>query len=164
MAAHDETLKQLGRVTVNFQRIEAMLGMVTWSMLGTDQRAGQIVTTNLAFSKLCDVCLTLMRYRRPDGPFLPRMEAIVKRASVGEQRRNTLVHSHWLLSENDENPSEAFRMKFAVNRNQGFKVSVESMTSDVVKTLADELASICVDVTEVVVELAKEGVLGISVE
>jgi hypothetical protein len=95
----DEMLRALGRVTVNFQLTEMMLNMLTWMLISEDARIGKIITSNLSFSRVCDVFLSIVRLKA-DGQdeLITEVEGLIKKASELEQERNTLVHSCYTVA------------------------------------------------------------------
>jgi hypothetical protein len=135
----DDLLKQLGRISVNFQFMETHIAFLTWIFIKSDQRTGQIVTANLSFSRLCDVCMSLFRHRYADQALLEKLDAIIKRASESENQRNLLMHSMWLTQ---ADPADHMRMKYTISRKAGLKVHAEKMTIENIRAVADEMQAV----------------------
>ncbi len=135
----DDHLKQLGRVTVNFQLMEVYISFFLWALVDSeDQGKGQILTSKMPFSRICDVALALMKRKFADNhvDVVRRIEQHIKKASQLEQDRNTMLHSVWAVG-TAEDPST--RLKYIISRRKGFEVVVEQVSPGDIQSIADDM-------------------------
>ena len=112
---HEKQLKALGRITVNFQSCELWISFLTWQLMGAGQDVGRVLTSQLPFNRLCQVCLALFDIRETDSDLRARLSELVNRAQKAEERRNALVHSVWASPESP-NDTSSMRLKFSVRK------------------------------------------------
>ena len=150
----DDHLKQLGRITVNFQLIELQFAFVLWLLIDeNDQRKGQIITSQMSFSKICDVLMSFVKHKIPNEKSVEKLEEYVKRASQLEQKRNSVIHSSWTTGGEDD---ISIRFKYATSRKKGLQVISEKITPGNLKDIADEAQEITNGFLKDVFALLKE--------
>ena len=136
----DDHLKQLGRITVNFQLIETVFSFLLWQLNDPkDQRKGQILTSRMSFSRICDVLVSLAKYVLSDDERAGRIKEFVRQASQLEQKRNSVIHSAWTSGVEGD---VSVRFKYVTSRRKGFQVISERTTPDDLKNIADEAKEI----------------------
>ncbi len=141
---HDEQLRALGRVIVNFQACEIHIAFLTWQLIGAGQDVGPVLTSQLPFGKLCRVCLALFEIRETDSDLRARLRDLVKRAQKAEQRRNALFHSAWTAPAHPDETS-SMRIKFTVRKGK-LQVAQEEVDASELNTLGDELRALGEDI------------------
>ena len=126
MAVSDELALEIGRISVAFADVEAWVGFFIWSLIGPDQHVGQIVTSEMSFSRQLDMLVSLFRHRCDDSAKIERLRQLVARLSETEQQRNTFLHSLWTHQSPD--PSEALRLKITAKRKKGLSHAKETVS------------------------------------
>lgn len=145
MALNDAFLKALGRISANFQALEMYIAAFTWSLISSDQNVGQIVTSQISFSRLCDLLSSLFRHKVKSPDLIEELDGILQRASEAEQQRNTIIHSAWLTDEEDTDKSPS-RFKITSKRKKGFDIQVEDTDADKLNEIADLLRDVAKEI------------------
>lgn len=134
----DDHLKQLGRVAANFQALEFRIAFWTWSLIGPDQKVGQMVMVQLPFGKLCVLAGSLFDYRFSGSPFAARFAELVKwRLKLEEQR----------------NLSEVSRLKITLKLNKGLGFNSPAVTHEEIRALADDMRQVCEEIERLIPEM-----------
>jgi hypothetical protein len=150
----DDHLKQLGRVAANFQALEIRIAFWTWSLIGPDQKVGQMVTVQLPFGKLCVLARSLFDYRFPGSPFAARFAELVKRSLKCEEQRNQLFHSAWLGTDGQ---SEVSRLKITLKIDKGLGFNSSVVTHEEIRALADDMKQVCEEIERLIPEMGDTG-------
>jgi len=101
----DDHKKEIGRLCMAFQNLESVICFLTWTLIGECQQVGQIVTSNMSFSRVCDTLVGLSVYRfGEDTDTTKSIAALVKQASQLEQKRNRFIHSYWTIDKSLRSP------------------------------------------------------------
>ena len=149
----DEHLRNLGRVAATFQAVEIRVAIWAWSLIGSDQAVGRMVTSQLPFGKLCLLAETLFQYRFPDSPTAVRFSDLMKRSLKAEEHRNQLFHSAWTVA---DAAGTVFRVKSTLKMGRGlFTQAPPVMVEEIVK-VADELRAIADDLEALIMETIPE--------
>jgi len=138
-----DQLVAIGAVTTAFSALEHTLHFFVWSLIGRDQHLGQIVTAQLPFRTIQGLAGALFHHRYPDSPIQADLDSALKRIAAVEERRNTIIHSVWPLS---QNPTQLTRFKHRVRRREGYTLVEEQLTADEIMAVASEIS----EVTDVV--------------
>ena len=141
---------------MNFQSLELHIGLLTAGLIGPEQVVGQMVTTQLPFTKLCVLADSLFQYRFGKTSLGPSFAKQIGRSLKLEDRRNQLFHSAWLTDDVSGNLS---RMKFSVKLGRGLSYTAPPMAASDVNLLADEMADAARAFLAFVPELEKLGLL-----
>lgn len=110
--------------------------------MDVDQTTGQIVTSQLSFARLLTVLQALFEVRVDDQELLAEMNVLVRRASVLEQERNTVVHSAWLSPPDDDPTAPVMRLKFNTRRGRGLQTQRVEETPDGLNGISDRMESL----------------------
>jgi hypothetical protein len=149
----DDHKKELGRLCINFQYLEVNICLLTWSLIGANQTVGQIITTNMSFSRICDILVGLSKYRfGEDASTTTTIVKLVKQASHIEQERNKFIHSYWIT---DDSSGSVGRFKFSLNRNKGFDESHPDVDVQQLREIADEAVQLSKKFTDLSKKLAQ---------
>lgn len=147
----DDHLRAIGRISVNFSRLEFGMRLCINHLLGVGQEEGLIATAQLGFRQLTTVLHQLYRHKyESDGGQLTKIDALAGRIVQASIARDTVIHSTWLLSVDGE------AMGIKVPRSsKWFSPTISMKTpSDleaVAKTIqdvADEVAGLIIEATE----------------
>lgn len=144
MSLNDEFLRALGRVTANFSALEFYMDFAIGGLVGHEQEIGQTVAAGLSFKNKCSMLGSLFRLRvaaaaRSDATScLASLKRFLGRAQKLENRRNQIIHSAWLVGENDP-PGVASRFKITSSQNSGLQHHSELIDVGVLNRFADEL-------------------------
>ena len=76
----DAHLKAIGRVTVSFALLEQSIAFFVWHLIGTQQRVGQAITSELSFRQLIALASSLHRQVDVVGERSEEFEEILSRA------------------------------------------------------------------------------------
>jgi hypothetical protein len=139
----DEFYVALGRVTAHFAVLESQIEFLTWSLIGRDQRLGQIVTAELPFRGVVALLSSIFRHRVDAEALRSELEGILNRAMEVEQRRNRVTHSEWGMG---DAPDTRTRIKVTARKGKGIRHEFEQMK-------ASDIEVIAVDASRVATEL-----------
>lgn len=147
----DETLLAIGRITVNFAIVELVIAAYVEALLTPrDSDAGRAVTAGMSFKRLLDLLDSLHRLRVKDPDEHERLDSLIKRCLILEERRNVITHSHW--SPPGEELGKVTRWKTTARRKTGLRDDFQKMTDAELHGLADELTKMHADITHYMVE------------
>ncbi len=149
MTLSDDFLRALGRISANFQALEASIAFLTWSLINADQTIGQIITSQVSFNRLCDLLSSLFRYRVKEQALLEKLEEILRKASEAEQRRNTVIHSVWMT---DDVSGEPFRLKITSKRKKGLDIHTENIDAAELNKIADFIRNVAEDMLKFIAD------------
>jgi hypothetical protein len=151
----DEHLKQLGRVTVNFQTVELFLVFVLSEVIGTEQVVGQMIASQLPFGRLCTLATALVAHRAGENdPLTKEFASVAEECLRLEQLRNQLMHSVYLV---DGQTAEVTRWKSTLKLSKGFRTSTESLAPTDIGKVADGLKVVSERLGKCIGSLADRG-------
>jgi hypothetical protein len=127
-------LEPLGAIVANFAALEEMLSFYICLLLVggnvANQRAGQIVTAEMAFKNKIHAFASLVK-ERYKGLLQERTEAVFKQLRIAEEERNKVMHSVWGGGGME---GMSMRMKTTAKQEKGFRLQTEEWTrADLVK-------------------------------
>jgi hypothetical protein len=101
MNVQDPILRSLGRIVVNFSRVEAELELLIAILIPTqDIEACAILTTELSFKQRAALFMSLMIHHfNGNHTILKSAEDLIRKAMSMEEKRNTLMHSSWRVDD-----------------------------------------------------------------
>jgi len=88
-------LEKIGDITVSFALLENEIKFFIWSLLGSNQSIGQIITAELSFKKLRAVLISLYKEKYGENDIYKKMRDLMNRAGKIEEKRNQITHSLW---------------------------------------------------------------------
>lgn len=135
-------LARIGDITVSFALIESVIQGLAWSLLGREQRVGQIVTAELSFRGLRALTLSLYRELRGEEARFHELKALMRRAERLETDRNQIVHSIWAAGEGET----VMRIKTTAKEKQGFRFGFHPVTESDLRQVADDLKELAHDI------------------
>ena len=95
----DDHFKAIGKVAVNWSRLEFLLGRAIAELLGTDLKPGRIITTRLSAENLIEIFKQLAEYRDPNGKFTNDLNKLYKCLDKARQKRRLIIHGIWAADE-----------------------------------------------------------------
>ena len=134
-----------------FSDVETWTSAFIWHLIGPEQHIGQMVTAGMSFPRQLDLLTSLFRHRFPDPLLLQSLDALTKRISELEQKRNTVLHSSWVLQSSD--PNEATRFKITANRKKGLHHAKEVTRPEELDAIADGFQQVLMDFTHFMIPL-----------
>ena len=158
MPLTDDMYAAIGRVTVNFQMLEAAIMMTTGALLSSDPKVGQIATSQLSFDRLCTTLDGLLRHLVPDQQMHTLLTAALAKASSAEQLRNTILHSFFLAHEEPDRPG-ATRAKVMVRRGRGLRIDMADQDAASLNGAAEEILKAWSEFVQVMTELEARGII-----
>lgn len=154
----EEHLTAVGRIAVNFARLEFFLRIGITFLIGGDQRIGQIVGAELSLGQLLSVLSSLVRLRSGGDPKrVAQFDELRKRALDVERRRGLVMHSLWVL---ESDTTDAMRFKFTAKMKKGLQFHAEKFSPEDLHDLADEINRVAQGLLNFAVDLnesSKEG-------
>ena len=130
-------LRAIGQITANFAMLELTVRFSVWSLIGLDQRLGQLITADLSFRKLLDLLSNLYRYRVDDPQVIEELDGLIAEAAQAEEKRNLITHSFWAAGDTHETTT---RVKMTVKRYRGLKQQSQQMSVQDLDDIADFIA------------------------
>jgi len=158
MLLSNDIYAAIGRVTANFQMLEAAIMMTTGALISPDAKVGQIVTSQLSFDRLCTTLDGLIRHRVPDPELHSSLTAALTKASDAEQRRNTILHSIYLGPEEPGRPG-ATRAKITVRRGKGLKRDMTPVDAASIDKVAGEILEAWDEFVKIMTALESRGLV-----
>jgi hypothetical protein len=99
----DEHLREIGRVSVAFNKVEALLTLFVWKLIRTDDAVMSIVTLGDSFAALKEKFKRLVDVRLKDLPEERRFALEwLQHASKANELRIDAVHGSWIAVEGEE--------------------------------------------------------------
>lgn len=92
---YERAVEAIGKVCVEFQRLETLLKVAIGDLLDPDHRLGMIVTAQLSFKAILDLFGALFEHRFNDPAQQKELEKFLGRCKAAEARRNQVIHSHF---------------------------------------------------------------------
>ena len=134
----DRFLKAMGKVVVEFERLEGMLDSGLWVLLNTGQRPGHIVVTSMSFRNKLDAFDALARHRKEGSLDKELHENLVRHLSGLEERRNRVLHSVRGEVTLDDT---RIRINGSAKGSRGFSVAPEEYTDADLSKMEGEISS-----------------------
>jgi hypothetical protein len=158
MVADARICRGLGKIIVEFQKMEMMIVFLTHVLIDEDAVVGWIITSQLSFHKICDVCVALFRHRVDSQELGDELEAIIKRAASAEQQRNTFVHSAWVTKATNDGTKPVGRIKTKIKKRQ-FAIDSEEIIPEKLDDLSKSMGRIAYDIAMFMRKLRESGIL-----
>jgi hypothetical protein len=138
-ALGDESLVEIGRITVHFALLEWTLIDVTHRLLGLPERRARIITSELSFRGLQHLASSLVKERRPQ--LAKEFDAILKRVSACEEKRNVISHSMWGAGGvTSEGSHIVIRTKYTAKQAKGLRFMRQELTTADLYMIAREIS------------------------
>lgn len=143
IGAPSEFEAALGLVVINFQELEAVIGVAIASCLHTEPRSAAILTAELSFKKLVHILGALTRDKNTavaaaeTDERLARLDELLGLCFFLEGERNRLIHSFWPAPH--QTGLAALRLKRTA-RKDGLREQRESVDAGLVLDIADYAA------------------------
>lgn len=133
----EDHLKAIGLITINFGTLESTIAQGVWSLLGLDQRIGQIITAELSFKGLVALFSSLYREKNNDAKALEELNDVIKKVIQAEEKRNVISHSQWGAGDSADTIT---RIKTTAKISKGLRHQFENVTVSELMKIADEIA------------------------
>ena len=144
-AVGDESLIEIGRITVHFALLEWALIDLTHRLLGLPEKRARAITSELSFRGLQHLASSLLKERRPKQA--KEFESILKRVSACEDKRNIISHSMWGYGGVKSNGTPiVIRTKYTAKQKRGLKFMRQELTSEDLYAIAREISIAAYDV------------------
>jgi hypothetical protein len=149
-----EHLTHIGDVTVSFAMLEMQLQGLAHSLLGSEQRLGQIVTAELSFRALRALTVSLFLQRNGQDEHLESFRALIKRAAIAEEQRNQIVHSVWGAG---RDAGTITRIKATAKERHGIRFQFEGVSAEQLAAFAQEIKVLAGDLQTFRLKLPEVG-------
>ena len=93
-----EVIKALGKLEVEFSKLEFWLTMYLETLINDNSEIAEIVTAELSIRAKIDLLMSLYRYHEKDENKVLELQRFLARVSKTNKQRNYLIHSTWELS------------------------------------------------------------------
>ncbi len=137
----EEHCKELGIYLVTFQDLEKTISFFLIELAGIEQNLGNILISKYSFKNLCAVFGVLFNYRCASKDIVKRMQTILSRIGILEEKRNSIVHSNWGTPAVNYGDG-AMRLKTKIKKNEIVydieildKTAFQKITKDVTKEM-----------------------------
>jgi hypothetical protein len=138
---YNQAVEGLGRICVEFQRLETILKTATASLVHPDdRRVGAIVTAQLSFRALLDLYYALHHHRYDNALADKELDKFLGQCAKAEERRNQIIHSYW--APDYLGGKGAKRTKFTAKNRKELKQQVEVLSKADLEKIADELRAL----------------------
>lgn len=134
----EDHLKQLGRINVNFSVLEIHLLLLTWGLISEKQAIGKAITSGMTFNSISNIFSSLCKVVIDNPVVLREFEETIIRVNEINVRRNQIIHSYWITEVESKNIS---RLKFKADGFKGLKQTVESISAEDIKKIADDIGA-----------------------
>ncbi len=137
----DEHLVALGRITYEYASLDHALKSCVGAMLTTDGGVNDIVCASTPFRALLDLAWSLATYRYGESQLATDLKAAIREAQRAATKRNTIVHSMWLVN---PRPADNFSVRhgyLSINarREKGLQYDGKSVEPDELIAIAEGL-------------------------
>jgi len=105
-------------MTVSFALLESEIQGLLRALIREHQRLGQIVASQLSFSKLRATVISLYLDRHGEDDDFKTLKQLMNRAGTVEQERNRLTHSIWGAG---NGPDDITQMKITCREKHGYE-------------------------------------------
>jgi hypothetical protein len=135
----DAHLREIGRISVNFNRIEALVHSFIWALVDApNEKAQSILTVGDNFSGLLEKLKRLIPICIADAELRGHAQTWVRFARNANDIRINAIHSSWVPSPGDEEKALVLRMtKSGVLGGSASAVDLRRQ-ADLIGTIADE--------------------------
>lgn len=141
----DQFLLALGRVTANFAVLEDAVSFFLWSIIGRDQRLGQIISAELSFKAIRALLSAVFHHRVSDETLRHELETLLNQVSEVEERRNILVHSSWGVG---DTPKTKTRIKMTAKKGKGIRHQFEQLAAADIEAVAECASELALQVQQ----------------
>ncbi len=125
-----EHLRLLGDIAVTFGLIHYQLMTVAQLVIGIDEAWEQAITAELSLSQLRSVTLSVYRAKFGEDPNFAELRALMSRLELLEQRRNSITHSLWTVT---DDMTQTSRLKVGAKEKRGLKHVFEHVSESKLK-------------------------------
>jgi hypothetical protein len=140
-ANYEKTVEGLGKICVEFQRLESYLKLAIPVLLAPDDlRLGGIVTAQLSFNATLDLFYALYHYRFTDPAELKDLKEFLGKCASAEEKRNQMIHSRWEFD--SESGKGAIRTKHTAKNRKELKRQREILSPADMEKVAGELRAL----------------------
>jgi hypothetical protein len=155
MPMTDEQLRAFGTLVVNYGAVEVAAMLTLSGFVSDDQTTSRVVVADEGLPWKLDKTRTFLALRlEPDDKARVLTEAWLADAKAFHERRNTLLHSSWLDS---DDPNLLQRVKFTAKRGR-LKDGFEEVPLGELRAAADEGRRVADANGPVIEALARTGV------
>jgi hypothetical protein len=154
---YNQAVEGLGRICVEFQRLETILKTATASLVHpNDPTVGAIVTAQLSFRALLDLYYALHHHRYDNALADKELDKFLGQCAKAEERRNQIIHSYW--APDYLGGKGAKRTKFTAKNRKELKQQVEVLSKADLEKIADELRALHITFHQNWTERAAKGI------
>ena len=144
-AVADQSLTEIGRITVHFALLEWTLLDLTHRLLGLPKRRARAITSELSFRNLQNLASSLLKERRPNRS--KEFDEILRRVSACEEKRNVISHSLWGSGGfNSDGTQVIVRTKYTAKQKRGLNFVRQELTGEQLYEIAREISITAYDV------------------
>ena len=129
----------IGNITAYFTLLDYYLSICIWRLIGSEQKMGRIITTDLSFAQKVVLFRALYIYRNDSNEKLVKLRKLVIRLKQAEEKRNSITHSIWLASKNLRTIT---RTKATIKKKTGLEHTFEDMSAEDLKKITESFGEL----------------------
>ena len=143
-------LAEIGDITVSFALLESIIQTLAGTLVGGNQRMGQVVTAELPFRNLRALTFSLYKERHGEGAGLATLRDLMNRAAVLEEKRNQIVHSVWGAGAAADTVT---RIKMTAKEKYGMRFQFNQVAGRDLADVATDIKRLAADVQQFWIDL-----------
>ena len=135
-----EFLVLIGDMTVSFAVLEMQIEILLETLIGEDQRVGQIIASQLSFARLRATVIGIYGERYGDDSGLHTLKQLMRQAAEIEQERNRITHSIWGKG---TSPDTITRIRLTCRERSGVQLQFEDYDEAKFLEFNDRIKRLC---------------------
>lgn len=143
----------LGKVAAYFALLEDQIEFLTWSLIGRDQRLGQVITAQTYFRPLLALLSAVFRHRIADEALCAELDALLERAERVRRRRNQVTHCVWA---GGDSMKTITRIRMTVQVEKGLTHDFQQMTAAEIERVALDAGALALQFQQFAMKLPAE--------
>lgn len=146
MNAREALYREVGRITVNFSRLDFFLGLLLGGLMRVRFDVGLMITTEQSFRQKVSLLssFTKLISEAPGGSKSQignELQHLLHKLANYEERRNAITHSLWGFSEKELDSDKQFRIKVTAKQKRGLHHGFEQMSNSELSKIGDEFGA-----------------------
>ena len=146
----DKIYAAIGRITTWSTELEYILEVMTGSLINDYQCYARVITTELSFNGVISLLLSLYRQRYGEDLQFNRLQELLNKANVAQEKRNSIVHSIWRSA---GTPDKITRIKSTAKAKRGFSTQIENWSFDQFNDLVADFRTLINELNDLLDEL-----------
>jgi len=150
----EPVLAAVGDLTISFANLEMHVELVVWSLVSSNTRIGQAITSELGFSRLPVIALSIYRELHGEDEDFMQLQELMKQSLSMAEERNSLIHSVWGVGDSEDS---AIRAKVTAKLKHGVRFDSHPVDVAEVRAAAERMRVISGQILLFVSRLMRTG-------